>query len=124
MRSWIVVDNYGTGVVVQSVSSVAVLSNGSIVSNQFYEAWPQVNGTWQYGNTDEFAILDPTRVSTLSVSGEAYYYPGAVLSPGGPLVPGGVPQAGILPSCTCQTNPMMGQPSVGPVTVTFTTSPQ
>lgn len=112
---------YGTGVVVQNISSVAILTSGDISMNSFYEAWPEVSGNWTYGNTDYFAILSSS-VQSLSVSGIAYFYPDAELWPTRTLlVPYGVLQAGGLPSCYCQSTPIISPYAEGPVTVTFRT---
>lgn len=127
-RSWMVNDLLGTGMVVQHIDSVVMLPNGNIQTNSFYEAWSQVNGIWlePEGNIDTFAILPGHPGVSLYVSGEAYYYPGVVYRPfsgiSSVLVPGLVSQAGGLPSCYCQSDPMLGRSRVGPVSVKFNTT--
>lgn len=127
MRAWVPIGVADTGMVVQHIESSLTSPNGATQSQMpFYEEWSQVNGVWSaLGNTDTFGISGFPRGTSLIVSGEAYYYPGAtynsLTSPFAlPGWPGHAGQSADLPSCYCLTDPMTGQPRVGPVSITFT----
>jgi RHS repeat-associated protein len=126
VRTWEPTPDLGTGIVVQQVSSLLARPDGTFQANSFYEAWPEVNGSWPYGNTDFFGFVQGSSGESLTVSAEAYYYPGVAYDPyygvSSVLVPGAVTQAGGLPSCYCQMNPLFGRSAIGPVSVTFTTT--
>lgn len=74
-REWYM--SAGTGSILQHVN-LLVITNTYAEVLDFWEGWESVQGTWIYGNVDEFA---PTSriVQYMSVQATAYYYPNVML---------------------------------------------